>query len=68
MGALLDGDLSTSFSHGRKKIRPLIFSHGLSASNWFYTQLCKEYASHGYLVLMLQHQDGSCIFTETADN
>ena len=37
MGALIDGDLSTSFSHGRKKIRPLIFSHGLSASNWFYT-------------------------------
>ena len=63
IGALLDGDVSTSFAHGRKAIRPLIFSHGLGASDWIYTQLCKEYASHGYLVLMIQHQDGSCFHT-----
>jgi len=37
----------------------LIFSHGLFGGREMYTSLCQDLASWGFIVLVIQHQDGS---------
>ena len=48
-----------------KKMVPIVFSHGLTASRCFYSLQAKELASQGYVVFLMDHHDGSCIYTET---
>lgn len=43
---------------------PLIFMHGFASSSTTYSGLCRELASHGYLVLVPDFQDGTCSYTE----
>ena len=45
---------------------PIVLSHGMTVSKAFYTILCSELASHGYVVFALDHHDGSCAFTTDA--
>ena len=59
--------LKGKFASDIKKVRPIIFSHGLCASNYDYTGLARELAAHGYLVILPQHQDGSCTYTKTKE-
>ena len=47
-----------------KRIIPIIFSHGLTACRAFYSSLCIELASFGFIVFVLDHHDGSCSYTE----
>lgn len=46
-----------------KKIVPIFFSHGLTATVHVYTRLLRDLAMHGYMVIALNHLDGSCMFT-----
>jgi hypothetical protein len=46
-----------------RKIVPIFFSHGLTASIHLYSRLLRDLAMHGYLVIALNHRDGSCMFT-----
>ena len=59
--------LKGKFASDIKKVRPIIFSHGLTASNYSYTGLARELAAHGYMVILPQHQDGSCTYTKTKE-
>eukprot|EP01062_Namystynia_karyoxenos_P067309 TRINITY_DN6122_c0_g1_i1.p1 TRINITY_DN6122_c0_g1~~TRINITY_DN6122_c0_g1_i1.p1 ORF type:complete len:405 (+),score=136.08 TRINITY_DN6122_c0_g1_i1:79-1215(+) len=43
----------------------LIFSHGLFGNCDMYTQLCRELASYGCVVVALEHQDGTATGTTT---
>ena len=65
--AFVDGALSERFSSGKEAIRPIIFSHGLSACEAFYTALHHSMAAHGHLVIAVNHQDWSCFYTENKD-
>ena len=56
-----EGKLHGDFSSGKKALRPLVFSHGLSARKEHYQGLYKDWASHGYLVVALDHFDNMCI-------
>ena len=47
------------------KLTPIIFSHALRMDNAHYSRHCIELASHGYIVFALNHNDGSCNYTET---
>eukprot|EP01063_Lacrimia_lanifica_P023304 TRINITY_DN30805_c0_g1_i1.p1 TRINITY_DN30805_c0_g1~~TRINITY_DN30805_c0_g1_i1.p1 ORF type:complete len:314 (+),score=77.49 TRINITY_DN30805_c0_g1_i1:62-943(+) len=38
----------------------VVFSHGLLGSAWYYTQLCREIASWGAVVVAVNHEDGTC--------
>ena len=46
---------------------PVIFSHGLAASNKNYTGHCRELAANGFVVIALNSHDGSCSYTEKED-
>jgi hypothetical protein len=48
-----------------QKFPIVVFSHGLSGSMEFYTQLCQLIASHGFLVVAMEHEDGSAAYAET---
>jgi platelet-activating factor acetylhydrolase len=43
----------------------VLFSHGLGGCMEMYTQLCHQIASHGYLVVAMEHEDGSGAYAET---
>ena len=67
MDVMMEGEIAKRFLSGEEAVRPLIFSHGLSSNSKGYTGLAKDLASHGYLVIMLNHQDGTCMYTETKE-
>jgi hypothetical protein len=62
-----DGPLAEDFTQGKKKLIPIIISHGLTASRFFFSVMARELASNGYLVIVVDHHDGSCIYTEKKD-
>lgn len=47
-----------------KKFIPIVFSHGLTGSRALYSTSAMELASNGFIVLALDHHDGSCAYTE----
>ena len=58
-----DGPLAEAFRDGTKLLQPLVFSHGLTSHKMNYSGLCREFASYGFLVIALNHNDHSCEFT-----
>jgi dienelactone hydrolase len=44
----------------------VLFSHGLGGCMEMYTQLCQQIASHGYIVIAMEHEDGSGAHAETS--
>jgi predicted dienelactone hydrolase len=61
-GTIINAPLAREFLNGEKELIPIVFSHGLSAHRTTYTALCRDYASHGYIVFALNHGDNSCSF------
>ena len=62
-----NGDLAEEFRNGKKLLQPLIFSHGLTTHKMNYSSICREFASHGFLVIALNHNDRSCEYTTGAE-
>ena len=61
--ALIDADLAYRFSSGDEELRPLVFSHGLSAMKCMYSAVYHKMAANGHLVIAINHQDESCVHT-----
>jgi hypothetical protein len=59
-----DGRLADVFYKGEKKLIPIVFSHGLTASRVLYQVTARELASHGYIIFLIDHHDGTCTYTE----
>ncbi|KAF5287482.1 hypothetical protein FQA39_LY04110 [Lamprigera yunnana] len=45
------------------KLKCIIFSHGYASNRFFCSIICNELASRGYLVLAMEHRDGSACYT-----
>ena len=45
----------------------MIFSHGVASGNHCFWGVHKEFASHGYIVFVPDHLDGSANYTELPD-
>ena len=66
--ALKDALISNRFrTEDGEAIRPILFSHGLSSAKCFYSGFCHKMAANGYLVIAMNHQDGSCFYTIDKD-
>ena len=62
-----NGELTSQFEEGHKKLIPLIFLHGISSNRSMNTGTCKDLASHGYIVFTMDHEDGTCSYTKSED-
>ena len=51
------GKLSEDFSGNRRPLIPVIYCHGLSSNRTMHSGSCRDLASHGYIVFMLDHKD-----------
>lgn len=49
------------------KMTPIIFSHGSMGDQALYSRHCMELASHGYIIFVPNHNDGSCAYTEKSN-
>ena len=67
MNALLDGQLASRYAQDGDKIRPIVFSHGWTGAIFQYSGFARDMASHGYIVILINHQDGTCFYTEKED-
>lgn len=64
----MQGDISEHYSgKTAQPLIPLIFSHGLSSNRTMHSGTCKDFASHGYIVFVMDHKDGSSSYTEEAE-
>lgn len=46
-----------------QSIKPIFWSHGLVFNRTGYSGICRELASHGYIVYAFDHSDGSSSYT-----
>jgi platelet-activating factor acetylhydrolase len=46
-------------ARGGRRFPVLVFSHGLGGNSEMYSALCGDLASHGVVVLAIEHEDGS---------
>ena len=56
-------------SHGSSELPliPVLFSHGLSSNRTMHSGLCRDLASHGYIVFAPDHMDRTSSYYETED-
>mmetsp|Transcript_30607 Transcript_30607/g.50548 ORF Transcript_30607/g.50548 Transcript_30607/m.50548 type:complete len:411 (-) Transcript_30607:236-1468(-) len=62
-----DMDANPISNDDDKKFPLVLFSHGIAGCMEMYTQLCMNVASHGFIVVALEHEDGSGCYAETAE-
>ena len=60
-GGQLDHDFST------RPLIPIIYCHGLSSNRTMHSGTARDFASHGYLVFLMDHKDESSSYYETSD-
>ena len=69
MDAVFEGDVAPDFEGSLSKpLIPIIFCHGISSNRTMQSGSCRDFASHGYIVFMLDHKDGTASFYKSLSN
>ena len=55
--------LAKDFAMGVKKLQPIVFSHGQGSDRMLNASMLREFASYGFFVIALNHNDRSCVYT-----
>ena len=68
MNTVENGKISKDFIEGKgdkppKVLIPIIFSHGLTCNRTTYSGICRDFASHGYIVFSIDHYDGTAYYS-----
>ena len=62
-----EGELPEEFAKGLKKLIPVIYCHGLSSNRSMHSGTCRDLASNGYIVFIMDHEDGTSVYTLSED-
>jgi len=62
-----EGPFSTQFTAKNKKIKPIVLSHGYTGNGNYWSGMCRDFASRGYIIFTPDHCDGSGVFTMKKD-
>eukprot|EP00347_Sterkiella_histriomuscorum_P022751 403337292 len=65
LDVVMNGDIHPDFHV--KPIIPLVYCHGLSSNRTLHSGTCKDLASHGYMVFILDHKDGTSSYVVEED-
>lgn len=65
MDVVHNGDIASNLK--QKALIPIIMSHGLSSNRTMHSGTCKDLASHGYVVFIMDHKDGTSSYWESSD-
>ncbi|CDW72852.1 platelet-activating factor acetylhydrolase [Stylonychia lemnae] len=63
LDVIKNAPIAYDFKSLKKELVPIIFSHGLGQCSKFYSLQFQEYASHGFLVIAINHFDNTCTYT-----
>ena len=48
----------------QRPLIPIIYCHGLGSNRIMHSGSCRDLASHGYIVFILDHKDGTSLYYE----
>lgn len=60
-GLALDGQIHSIFARKQKKLVPIVLCHGLFSNSEEFYGISMQLASHGYLVIVPDFQDGTAL-------
>ena len=63
MNTVTQGEIHKDFEG--EKLIPIIFSHGLASNRGMHSGTCKDFASHGYIVFIMDHKDTTSSYWES---
>jgi hypothetical protein len=61
-------ELNNENKDSSNKFPLILFSHGLGGNMELYTELCAMIASYGYIVVAIEHEDGSASYAASASD
>ena len=68
MNVVYEGTLHRDYTSSTSKpLIPVIYCHGLSSNRSMHSGTCRDLASHGYIVFIIDHQDGTSSYTVSKD-
>ncbi len=62
MNVVSNGEIHSDFYN--KPIVPIIYCHGLSSNRTMHCGTAKDFASHGYIVFIMDHRDRTSSYVE----
>ena len=65
MNTVFNGELADDFLS--KPLIPVIYCHGLCSNRTMHSGTAKDLASHGFIVFMLDHRDGTSSYVYNKD-
>jgi predicted dienelactone hydrolase len=67
MDVVWKGDLSKNYTKDGSHLIPIVYCHGLGSNRTMHSGSCRDFASHGYIVFVIDFSDKTSSYIESAD-